>query len=94
MNFQSCCCKPKTTFTDRKYFLEITDISLDYRKLPGIIGDEAMWPPGTMAGVEDQNSARRRPVWTGEVVGSDKVLTTFSFLGLDGGEPPPTADGL
>jgi hypothetical protein len=47
-----------------------------------------------MAGVEDQNSARRRPVWTGEVVGSDKVLTTFSFLGLDGGEPPPTADGL
>jgi hypothetical protein len=87
MNFQSCCCNPKTTFTDRpsKYFLEIANRSLDYRILPGIIEEEAMWPPGTMAGVEDQNSARRRPVWTGEVVRSDKGLTMISFWGLDGG---------
>jgi hypothetical protein len=42
-----------------------------------------------MAGVEDQNLARRRPVWAGEVVGSDKGLTTISFWGLDGGETWP-----
>jgi hypothetical protein len=54
-----------------------------------------MWLPGAMAGVEDQNSARRRPVWTGEVVGSDKGLTTISFWGLDGerrGRRAPAAD--
>jgi hypothetical protein len=45
--------------------------------------------PGAMAGVEDQNSARRRPVWAREVVGSDKGLTTISFWGLDGGETWP-----
>jgi hypothetical protein len=41
--------------------------SLDYGKLPGIIREEAMWPPGAMAGVEDQNPASRRRVWPGEV---------------------------
>jgi hypothetical protein len=49
--------------------------------------------PGAMAGVEDQNSARRRPVWTGEVVGSDKGLTTISFWGLDGGKAWPVGAG-
>jgi hypothetical protein len=46
-----------------------------------------------MAGVEDQNSARRRPVWAGEVVGSDKGLTTISFWGLDGGATWPAGVG-
>jgi hypothetical protein len=37
-----------------------------------------------MADVEDQNLARTRPVWTGEVVGSDEGLTRVPFRGLDG----------
>jgi hypothetical protein len=37
--------------------------------------------------------ARRRPVWVGKVVGSDKGLTTISFWGLDGGETWPAGAG-
>jgi hypothetical protein len=44
MDFRICSQNLKTTITDRppKYFLEITNRSLDYGKLPGIIGEEAM----------------------------------------------------
>jgi hypothetical protein len=38
-----------------------------------------------MASVEDQNPAKRRPVWTGEVVGSDEGLTRVSVSRLERG---------
>jgi hypothetical protein len=46
-----------------------------------------------MADVEDQNPAGRRPVWIGEVVGSNEGLTRVPFQGLDGGVWLVGADG-
>jgi hypothetical protein len=43
-------------------------------------------PPGAMAGARGQNPVSSSPGWTGEVVGSDKGLTTISFWDLDGME--------
>jgi hypothetical protein len=88
MNFQSCYCNPKTTFTDRpsKHFLEITNRSLDYGKLPGKTEIEAMYSSGVMAGGEDQNSSRRRSDLTEKRWGSDVGSPRASFRWLDGPE--------
>jgi hypothetical protein len=46
-----------------------------------------------MAGGEDQNLASSSLERTGEVVGSDKGLTTISFWGLDGEKAWPAGAG-
>jgi hypothetical protein len=43
-----------------------------------------MWPPGAMAGVEDQNPASWRRVWSGKVRGSCLGLPRVPFRWLDG----------